>query len=183
MLVGSVVDDEIEDDADAALLALGDEAIEIRERAVHGIDVFVVGDVVAEIDLRRRKARRDPDGVDPERVQIIELRSDPVQIANAVVVAVGEAARIEFIEDRGLPPRLPFGISFLFLRAGAGREDAREDGQYCENCDFGKHGYFLRRTKPVAFPDAKNKRLRPARLRVSLACDDSSRRPLGQNET
>ena len=80
-------------------LAFGDQAIEIGQRAVHGVDGFVVGDVIAEIDLRRREARGDPDGVDAELVQVIELGGDAVEVADAVVVAVGEAARIDLVED------------------------------------------------------------------------------------
>ena len=64
MLVGSVVDDEIQNDADIAFFGLADETIEIFHGAVHGVDGFVIGDVVAEIDLRRREAGSDPDGVD-----------------------------------------------------------------------------------------------------------------------
>ena len=49
MLVGGVVDDEIDDDADAALLAAMGELDEIAERAVARIDAVIVGDVVAVV--------------------------------------------------------------------------------------------------------------------------------------
>jgi len=76
VLVGSVIDDEIEDDLYVAFLSVGDEFVEIDERAVHGIDGVVVGDVVAEIDLRGREARGDPDGVDAEIFQVVEMLVD-----------------------------------------------------------------------------------------------------------
>ena len=37
--------------------------VEIFQRAVHGVDVFVVGNVIAEVDLRRGIAGRDPDRI------------------------------------------------------------------------------------------------------------------------
>jgi len=47
-----VIYDEVEDDPDAVPLSLGDHAVEVGERAVHRIDVLVVGNVVSEIHLR-----------------------------------------------------------------------------------------------------------------------------------
>ncbi len=37
-------------------------------------------------------------------LKVIHLGSDAAQIANAVIVAVGKAARIDLIEHRVLPP-------------------------------------------------------------------------------
>ena len=64
MLVGRVIDDEIKDYADVSLFSFADEAVEVFHGAVHGVDGFVVGNVVTEIDLGRREARSDPDSVD-----------------------------------------------------------------------------------------------------------------------
>ncbi len=52
--------------ADVALVGFGDQVIEVGQGAVLRIDSFVVGDVVAEVDLRRRIDGREPDGVDAE---------------------------------------------------------------------------------------------------------------------
>src|SRR5215470_3599293 len=49
VLVGSVVDDELGDDPQAALLRFLDEALEILHRPEVGIDVTVIGDVIAVI--------------------------------------------------------------------------------------------------------------------------------------
>ena len=46
MRIRSVVDDEIDDDADAALLATMGELDEVAERAISWIDAVIVGDVV-----------------------------------------------------------------------------------------------------------------------------------------
>ena len=49
VLVGGVIDDELGDDAQAAPLGFLDEAPEILHRPEIGIDVAIVGDVVAVV--------------------------------------------------------------------------------------------------------------------------------------
>ena len=78
VLVGRVIDDEVENDFDVVFFSVSDEFVEIGKRTVHGIDGVVVGNVVAEINLRRREARGNPNGVDAELFQVIEVRGDTV---------------------------------------------------------------------------------------------------------
>jgi hypothetical protein len=47
MRIGGMVDDEIDDDADAALPAAMGEFDEVAERAVSRVDAIIVRDVVA----------------------------------------------------------------------------------------------------------------------------------------
>jgi hypothetical protein len=91
-------------------LAFGDHVIEVGEGSVHGIDVAIVGYVVSEIDLGRGITGCDPDGVDAEVVKVTHFGADAVEVADAVVVAVGKTARIDFVEDGVLPPLMAFGI-------------------------------------------------------------------------
>jgi hypothetical protein len=49
VLVGSVVGDQVDHDAQAAPLCLRDELVKVRERPVAGVDVAVVDDVVAVV--------------------------------------------------------------------------------------------------------------------------------------
>ncbi len=120
MLVGGVVDDKIQDDADAMFFCFLDKCIEILQRSVHRIDVQVIQDVVAKIDLRRWEARSDPDGIDAELFQIVEFGSNAVEIADAVVVTVGEAAGIELVEDGVLPPEVTLLVDGFVLGKGGG---------------------------------------------------------------
>ena len=126
MLVGGMVHDEVENDADAALLGFAGEHIEVRQRPVHRIDIFVVGYVVAKIHLRRREAGRDPDRVHAEILQVIQFRGDALEVADAVVVAVGKAARIDLVEDRMLPPLVAFGIDGILGFPRACRKERNE---------------------------------------------------------
>ncbi len=65
MVRRAVVQHEVDDDADAALVALGEEAPEIVLRAVLRVDAVVIGHVVAVV-ARRRVDRHEPDPGDAE---------------------------------------------------------------------------------------------------------------------
>jgi len=104
MAVGAVVGHEIENELEAAPVRLFGQAVHVRERAEEGIDIGVVGDVIAEIGHRRGIDRRDPDRIDTEPDEMIEPRQDAGQIADAVAIRVLKGARIDLIEDPALPP-------------------------------------------------------------------------------
>ena len=104
MLIGGVVDDQLGDDADAAPVRLVDEALEVVERAVARMDVLVVGDVVAVVAQRRRIERQQPEAVDAEVLQVVELLRQAREVADAVVVAVEEGADVRLVDDRVLVP-------------------------------------------------------------------------------
>src|SRR5690606_2811371 len=74
--------------------------------AENRVHIGVVGDVVAEIGHRRREDGRDPDRVDPQPLEVVELRREPRQIPDAIAVAVGEGARIDLVDDPALPPKM-----------------------------------------------------------------------------
>ncbi len=146
VLVGGVVHHEVEDDPDAAAPCLGDQMIEIAEGAVHRIDVFVVGHVVAEVHLRGRKAGGDPDRVDAELLQVVELGGDAVEVTDAVAVAVGEAARIDLVEHRMLPPLVGIG---RLGEPGARGEDRRQDKGKGRTQVLSRHGILRFRASPA----------------------------------
>ena len=87
-------------------VGLGDESIEVGFGPEQRIDPFVVADVVAEVEPRRRVDRRQPDGVDAEtvRAEVVEVVDDARQVADPVAVAVGEAARVDLVDDATAPP-------------------------------------------------------------------------------
>ena len=106
MLIRGVVDDEIDQHADAALLGAVGELDEVAERAVARIDAVVVGDVVAVVALGGGLERHQPDGGDAEAVQIIEAAHQPLEIADAVAVGVHVGADRQAIDDRVLVPEV-----------------------------------------------------------------------------
>src|ERR1039458_6321020 len=85
VLVGGVVEHHVEQDADVVVAGGGEQAVEVGEGAVLGVDGGVVGDVVAEVDLRRRIHGRDPDGVDAEGLKVVKALGDAVEVADAPI--------------------------------------------------------------------------------------------------
>jgi hypothetical protein len=71
-------------------------------------------------------------------VEVIELGSNSVEVADAVVVAVGEAARINFVEDGVLPPLAAVSVGFL-LGAGGQGGDRRAKYYHAGDGNFLKH--------------------------------------------
>ena len=99
VLVAGVVHDEVDDHADAALVRLVEELEEVLEVAELGQDVGVVGDVVAAVAQRRGEERRQPEAVDAEPLQVVELLGQALEVADAVAVAVVERADQHLVED------------------------------------------------------------------------------------
>jgi hypothetical protein len=105
MLVRCVVEHQIQDDPDAAAVRFVEQALEVLQGAVLRRDGGVVRDVVAAVELWGRVVRREPDGVDSQVGQVVQPGGDSGQVTDAIVVAVGEAARIDLVENGAFPPR------------------------------------------------------------------------------
>ena len=84
--VRGVVRNQIQPGLDPPALRLGDQAVEVGERAELGVDVEVVGDVVAPVDVRRRERRAHPQAVDPEPGEVIESGREAGEVADPVTV-------------------------------------------------------------------------------------------------
>ena len=73
-------------------------------RAVARMHALVVGDVIPVVAQRRGIEGEDPQGVDAEPLQVVELLRQPGKVADAVVVAVEEGADVRLVDDRVLVP-------------------------------------------------------------------------------
>ena len=102
--VGGVVGHDVDDDLDAGVVQRGDHLVEVVQRAEPRVDVAVVVDVVAAVGQRGRVERAQPDRVDAEVAQVGDPRGDAGQVADAVAVGVGEAARVDLVDDGLAPP-------------------------------------------------------------------------------
>ena len=71
-------------------MGVGDEVVEVRQRAEERVHAEVVADVVAVVGLGRALERREPHGVGAERGDVLEAARRPGQVADAVTVGVGE---------------------------------------------------------------------------------------------
>ncbi len=66
------------------LFGICEQRVEVGERAIFVVDAEVVSNVVAVVVLWARVARVEPDGIDAERVQVIESRSDALDVADPI---------------------------------------------------------------------------------------------------
>ena len=106
VLVGGMVDHQVHHQLDATLMHAGQQLLPVGQRAELVHDVLVVADVVAVVVVGRLVDRRQPDHVDAQVLEIIELADNPAQVADAVAVAVAKAAGIDLIDDAFFPPGL-----------------------------------------------------------------------------
>jgi hypothetical protein len=120
VLVGRVVDDELGDDLQPALVCLVDEPLELAHRPVVGVDARVVGDVVAVVAQRRGVERQQPQGGDPEVGEVVELAREPTEVADAVAVGVGEGTHVQLVDDGVLEPQRVVGLGVGTARRGHG---------------------------------------------------------------
>src|SRR5699024_5430688 len=117
-----VVGDDVDDDLQPQLVGAADHLVGVRQRTEAGVDVGVVGHVVAAVLLRGGVEGREPDRVDAEVAQVGQSRGDAGQVAHAVAVRVGERAGVDLVDD-GVAPPLPVGAALPLggLRSGQGR--------------------------------------------------------------
>ena len=80
------------------------KVLKVAESAIGGVNIGVAGDIVAVVAPGGRKEGQQPDGVDAEILQVIQLAGEAAEIAHAVVFAVIEGAHVDFINDRVLIP-------------------------------------------------------------------------------
>ena len=104
MAVGRVVRDEVEEDANPAPGGLRDQRVDVRQGSELRVHVGVVGDVVTPVDVRRRVDRVEPDSVDAQPFEVVQLRGQAVEVAHAVAVSVGERPGVDLVEDALTPP-------------------------------------------------------------------------------
>ena len=109
MLVGAMVQHQIQNDGNVPLLCLGDQRIHILHGAEHGVNGAVVGNIIAVVHLRGRAHRRHPDAVDAQFLQIVQPGNDSLQISHAAAGGILEALGINLIKYRRLPPA-PAGL-------------------------------------------------------------------------
>ena len=110
VFVGRVVDDKIHENTHAALMRSVEHLLEYLKVAEIGVNVFVVGYIVAVVCVWRGVQRREPYAVNVQRGNVIELRQNTPQVANAVAVAVAEAAAPYLIHRHFLIPAFLFHV-------------------------------------------------------------------------
>ena len=126
-----------------------DEALDVVDRAVVGMDGAVFGDVVAVVEARRRIEGQQPERVDAELGDVVELGDQAGEVADAVIVGIEERLDVQLVDDRVLVPErivrnvaaercVPAGRSWPRLRSArcarsrtAGRPDRAARAAAC----------------------------------------------------
>src|SRR5205807_4598145 len=97
ILIGSVINDQLGDDAQSPLVCGVEERAKIVERSVVWIDVVIIGDVVAVITQRRWIKGQEPDCGDAKLLEIVEFLDQTAEIANPVAIAVMEGLDVQLV--------------------------------------------------------------------------------------
>ena len=89
MIHTGVVQHQIQNHPDIPLFALGQKKVKILHGAVLGVDIIVIHHIVFVIGAARVDGH-EPDAVEAHVLNVIELRGQTLQVADAVTVAVAE---------------------------------------------------------------------------------------------
>ena len=91
-----------------------EDLLEVVEGAVAGIDVDVVGDVVAVVAQGRGEEGEYPEAGDAEVLEVVEFGEQAGEVADAVGIGVHERTDVELVNDRVLvPERVGGAAGFL----------------------------------------------------------------------
>ena len=108
MAIGGVVHHQVSNNADTARMGLVEKHLEILDRAKLVENGAEVADIVTAVAQRGVVERRQPEAVDTQPLQIIELFRQPFEVAGAVVVGVKEGSDEHLIEHRAAVPLVIF---------------------------------------------------------------------------
>src|SRR5918996_2681937 len=125
VLVRGVIDHQLADDGETAPVGFPKKDFEILHRAVIGMDVRVVRNVVAIVPQGRGIKRQEPDGRHAEVAKIVEPFGQSGEVANAVRVAVAKRSDVELVNDRVfVPERVFIERRFFCSLVGSAHVDA-----------------------------------------------------------
>ena len=108
MLIGSMVDNKIQNDLDTMLMSFSDQLIHVRVTSEARVDFTVITDIVTVVILWGVKNRTEPDHIDPKVLKVGELFNNTPEIAEAISVGVLKASWINLIYNGILPPIFHF---------------------------------------------------------------------------
>ena len=123
VLVGDLVRDQVRDDPDPAIVGLLDQGHGVIHGPVVGVDGQEVGDVVAAVPQGGRVEGQQPDAVDAQPLQVVQLRGQPSQVAVAVGSGIEEATDEHLVDDRA---SVPLRIGVASLNNGSGGRHSPE---------------------------------------------------------
>jgi len=109
VLVGGMVDNKFCDNLQPAAVGLLKKLPEIVQRPIVGVDRHIVSNVVSIVTERRGVERKNPDGGDAETLQITELLTEPLEVADSIIVTVEERLDMSLVDNGVFVPER-FGL-------------------------------------------------------------------------
>lgn len=105
VLVTGMVDNQVHEKLHAARVTALNKTINVRNCAVRGVHAVVIRNIVAHVHLWRFVRRRHPDDINPELLDVVQLRHYAGDIADAIVVGVLERRWPDLVDGAFSPPR------------------------------------------------------------------------------
>ncbi len=173
VLFGGMVDHQFGDDLEAPRVRLAHKSLKIAQRAVIGVDVLIVADVVAVIAQRRGVKRHQPQRVHAQLLQVVQPPDQPPKIAHAVLAAVAEGFDVQLVDDGVLVPQGVFDTGPTLALAAHGDLLSQNGGWRGPPWRARASGW---RSQQRPTPD------RPRRMRVRAGAIPASLRPDLQND-
>ncbi len=109
VLIGEVVGDDVDRDAQPTFVGRGDQRVEVAQGPEQRIDIAGISDVVPAVGHGGPVERREPQGVDAQFGEVVQALAHADEIAGAVTVSVGKTSGINLVEDGTTPPWLIWG--------------------------------------------------------------------------
>ena len=109
VLIGGVVDDQFGDHLEAEAVRLVQHVAKIVEGAELRVHVLIVGNVIAVILERRGIEGHQPDGVDAQVADVLQLGGQAFEVADAIVIGIEEGLDVDLIDDGIFIPKRVIG--------------------------------------------------------------------------
>ena len=104
MLIGRMIQHQIDDHAHAALVGLIEQPPEHPRWCRTKAQCWEIRHIITIIAQRRRIKRQQPEAIHAQPLEIIELLDQAGEIPDAVVVAVEEGADVQLVKHGVLVP-------------------------------------------------------------------------------
>ena len=98
MLHGGMAGNQIQQHMDAPLVGFGKQILQILVCAITGCHGVIIRHIIARVPKGRQKAGIDPQGVEPQVFDVIQLANDAPEITDSVGVGVQEGLGIYFVK-------------------------------------------------------------------------------------
>ena len=104
MFIRGMVDHQVHDDPDSPLLCLSQEFFHIGHVPKDVSNGLIIRNIITVVIHGRLVNRREPDGRDPQFLQVIQLTDNPLQVTDSIPITVHKGLGIDLINASLVPP-------------------------------------------------------------------------------